>query len=85
MAQWTYSDWVTLDNSPTKLARLRLHIQEVSDRLSSGSYTVPGFTSSKSDLVTYHDRLGKAEEKLAASPSATAGTRSRFVRGNPLR
>lgn len=28
--RWTYSNWITLDG-PERLARLRLHIQEVSD------------------------------------------------------
>lgn len=31
MAQWTYSDWITLDDNSARLVRLRLHIQEVSE------------------------------------------------------
>jgi hypothetical protein len=33
MATWTYSDWVTQTVDSTRLTRLRLHIQEVSENI----------------------------------------------------
>lgn len=62
MAVWIYSDWITLSDRAERLTRLRLHIQEVSERLFS--------TASRSKSVSavqegYLDRLSKAEAELA--------------------
>jgi hypothetical protein len=43
---WTYSDYVTLTGS-AKRDRLALHVQEVSDSLAGGSYSVEGLSVSR--------------------------------------
>ena len=86
MAAWTYSDWITYETtSATRLSRLRLHIQEVSDKLSSGSYSIPGFSTSKGELVSYLDRLRVDEPLVAQAVQRATGARVGFTRGNALR
>lgn len=67
-ARWTYSDWITLEGSE-RLARLRLHIQEVSEDTSG--------TSTRGNSVTavdpqYLANLMRKEEELAARLSGDA-------------
>lgn len=73
MAAWTYSDWITQTDASTRLSRLRLHVQEVSDAMAnpqgvnSSSHGVQKF-----DLQGYLKEL-RAEESSLAAASATAG------------
>jgi hypothetical protein len=66
---WTYSDWVTYADGSAKLTRLRQHVQEVSDKLSSADYSTEGLSISrgstagyletlKGDLVSLESRVG---------------------------
>ena len=83
---WTYSDYVTFDYGATRLARFRLHMQEVSDKLTA-EMTQDGLGLHSSYALNVHlGRLQKQEPdevskaKLADSP----GTHSPFVRARPL-
>lgn len=82
---WTYSDYVTLSSGAAKLTRLRLHIQEVSDRISGGSYTLAGISVSKGDMLALRDQLTEEEKALTRLIETQNGTRVRFARGRPLR
>lgn len=82
MAAWTYSDWITYERSSAdRLTRLRLHVQEVSDKLASGSYSIPGFSTSKGELAAYLDRLTTQEKEEAAAVGRATGARVGFTRG----
>lgn len=86
MATWTYSDWITYErSSASRLSRLRLHIQEVSDKLSSGSYSIPGFSTSKGELAAYLDRLSSQEEVEASAVGRATGARVGITRGRVIR
>jgi hypothetical protein len=83
---WTYSDWITYaSDSATRLSRLRLHIQEVSDRISSGSYASEGKSHDYGFLQDYLAELMKKEKSEAtiADTIATTPKRSSFTRGVP--
>lgn len=71
---WTYSDWVTeATGSTTRLSKLRLHIQEVSDAIQSGDFAVQGLSVSKSSLQSYLSDLKADEEKLASQADKASG------------
>lgn len=64
---WTYSDWVTYDISTdgtTRLSQLRLHMQEVSDKIEK-ERTAGGRTSSSHALERYLEGLKEDEKTLA--------------------
>lgn len=82
---WTYSDYVTYDEGPTRLERLRLHVKEVADALQTGSYSIPGMSMSRGELVNYMSTIQREEKELANSPKVAPTTRSRFIRGFPRR
>lgn len=64
---WTYSDWITYSSGDaTRLSRLRLHIKEVADAISTGNYSVDNKTHEKDLLQRYLDRL-IAQEKAEAA------------------
>lgn len=73
MAAWTYSDWVTYDDGSAKLAQLRLHIQEVSDKLSNPNYATDGLSVSQQNLPAYLDGLKADETRLATVSGKRVG------------
>jgi len=85
-ATWTYSDWVTYDpGSSTRLSRLRLHIQEVSDRISQGSFSTEGKSHDYAYLESYLKQLHDKESEEAAIAAGSTGARSvTFTRGKPI-
>jgi hypothetical protein len=68
---WTYSDWVTYADGSSKLSRLRLHVQEVSDKLSSADYSTEGLSVSRGNLPGYlaglKDDLAKLEARVSTA------------------
>lgn len=78
---WTYSDYVTYSrSSATRLQRLRLHIQEVSDALSSGDWIQDGGTTvGQRSLTTYLESLREDEASLERRSSGGL----RFSKGRP--
>lgn len=84
---WTYSDWITQGGTTQRVARLRLHIQEVSEQLTAKM----GHSGREFDpdlLRTYRKELMEELNRLdptgagdvATSARATAG----FTRGIPV-
>lgn len=79
---WTYSDWVTkASNDADRLTRLRSHIQEVSDYISTGDESVEGATHQKGYLQTYLDKLHQLEAKERGLLDQVGGKSSTFTRG----
>jgi hypothetical protein len=78
---WTYSDWITQTTDSTRLTRLRLHIQEVSDKITQ-EVSSGGNSRSSSALQAYLADIRKEEKSLAAAVSGASGgvSRARFVR-----
>lgn len=78
---WTYSDYVTYDrSSATRLTRLRLHIQEVSDALQAGDWVQSGgVTVGQRGLTGLLERLQTEEATLERLSSGGL----RFSRGRP--
>ena len=72
---WTYGDWVTYAPGASRLARLRLHVQEVSDQVVR-EVSADGKSVSSSAVQAYlnglMDRMD-SEERRAASNGAVAG------------
>lgn len=83
---WSYSDYITYERTdPTRLTRLRLHIKEVSDFISTGSYSVQGKSHTKSELVNELMRLREEEASLSSTGvSSSADSTSPFLRGRGL-
>lgn len=72
---WQYADWITLDDLSQRLVRLRLHIQEVSQRVMG--------TSTRNQAVTaanqgYLDRLMSEEKTLTTSVSRPSMARNKI-------
>jgi hypothetical protein len=83
---WAYSDWITLEaGSASRLERLRLHIREVSDKISTGSYSVEGKSHDFDAVQRYLDRLLTAEKEEMSGGSTAAATETVFVRAVPIR
>lgn len=83
--EWDYSDYITYDESTTTyLTRLRLHIQEVSNKLITGSYSLGGRSVSKGFLQDYLKDLQAKEKRAADIQGAGSGTRSSFTRGRAI-
>ena len=77
---WTYSDWITyIPGNSTRLSRLRLHIVEVSDRISTGDSATDRESHSYSYLKDY---LSKLHESLLRE-EAISSDASPFTRGRP--
>lgn len=74
---WTYSDWITLTDASAQLTRLNLHIQEVSDKLSSADVTADGKSASRSTQQQYLDGLLRRRDGLIAYGS---GSNTSFAR-----
>lgn len=74
MAVWTYSDWVTYADTDvsSKITRLRLHVQEVSDKLTDPSYSTEGLSVSKRDGLDGYLAGLKAELKELEALDVTA-------------
>ncbi|MEM8757515.1 MAG: hypothetical protein AAGF47_07015 [Planctomycetota bacterium] len=60
---WTYSDWVTIKSRADRLARLRLHVQEISEKIDI-DYEADGFKRLASPVRLYYDRMMKEVERL---------------------
>ena len=84
MAVWTYSDWVTYEDGSAKLTRLRLHVQEVSDKLANPNYATDGLSVSQQNLAAYLVGLNTEREKLEATVGRAGGTRLGWTRGRAL-
>lgn len=81
-ATWTYSDWITYDvGNATRLSRLRLHIQEVSDKISRGNFAQGNVSHDYSSFIPYLESLKVAEQNEAA---ARGTNQSRFTRGKAV-
>lgn len=81
---WTYSDWITYaTGNATRISRLRLHIQEVSDRISNGSFATEGKSHDYGLLQDYLAELMRTETAEASIGDSVATTPSRvsFTRG----
>lgn len=82
---WTYSDWITLSpGSEARLTRLRLHIQEVSDRISTGNYSNPKGSHDKDALQRELESLRKAEKAETLASASTTGRGSSFTRARTI-
>lgn len=82
---WTYSDWITLSpGSSERLTRLRLHIQEVSDRISTGNYANPKGSHDKDALQRELESLRKIEKDETAASAALTGRGVSFTRAKLL-
>lgn len=86
---WSYSDWITYARgSATRLSRLRLHIQEVSDVVHSGSYQINGRSVSRAEAQSYLDTLLSLEAvedaALALADSSPTATRIGWSRGRAI-
>ena len=73
---WTYSNWTQQTDAETRLAYLRLHMTEVSDKIDK-ELTVAGHMSSSRSLQEYYNSLIKAEGKLAAAATSSNAGRAR--------
>ena len=73
MADWTYSDYVTYDHDSSRVTRLRLHVQEVSNALNNyKSQGYSGMQGGKFELQNYltqiKTELRNLEERLGIGP-----------------
>lgn len=73
---WTYSDWISTDGS-SRLTRLRLHIQEVSDALTA-SYQSDGTSYNPAHLNSYLSSLHAQEASLSAVSAGNRVSRMRL-------
>lgn len=81
-AAWTYSNWITYETgTASRLSQLRLHIQEVSDFISTGNFSVENKSHDKDALQSYLDTLLKRESTEATAAGAASGTRAGWTRG----
>lgn len=79
---WTYSDWITLGSGTSaRLSQLRLHIKEVSDKISTANFSTEGKSHDQDLLQQYLKDLMAAEAKEAQAAGLSAGTRSTWTRG----
>ena len=76
MAIWQYSNYVTLDGA-ARLTQLRLHIQEVSNRITE-DYTNAGRSKSVQTRESYLSGL-QQQEKTLGGQSPRANGRSRTL------
>jgi hypothetical protein len=76
---WTYEDYITMDGS-ARLTQLRLHIQEVSNKLTQET-SADGKSRSSSTLQAYLKTLKDEELSLTGRVNRTAGGISLVRRG----
>lgn len=84
---WTYSDYITYDDGADRLTQLRLHIQEVVDRLEDWqSQNLASMSGSRYQLQGYLERLLSAENSLASAlgVDALAASIVPFVKVRPI-
>jgi hypothetical protein len=84
---WSYSDWETgyTAGSAAQLARLKLHIKEVSDALTEVDVTYPGGRSHVHPRLTdYLKMLRESEAKLEKTVQTVAGSRVGWARGRAI-
>lgn len=84
---WTYSDWVTLESgSSSRLSQLRLHIQEVSDRIAETPTSVSGDggAASWSQHSDYLKTLLAEEKSLADEVDQGDGTRMGWAKARAI-
>lgn len=83
---WTYSSWVTQpEGTALRLSQLRLHIQEVSNFLATGSYSGEGGRStSVGDDRAYLDTLLTREKFEAEQVGLALGTRLGWSAARPI-
>ena len=74
---WTYSDYVTMSGR-ARLARLQLHIQEVSDKITE-NYQIAGRSKDVNPLEKYLEKLQTQEDQLGGAGPRSEG-RSRVLR-----
>lgn len=79
---WSYSDYVTLDYGAARLSQLRLHMQEVADKLSAEMGTSSKNYSTNA-IQSYLTSLRKAEREEMALCKAASGDRPAFTRARP--
>lgn len=81
---WTYSDWNTAYASGTaaRLAQLNLHIKEVSDKISTGSFTSEKKSHDFGYLQQYLSELNgfRKEEEALSGVSSGSQNRVSFTR-----
>lgn len=63
---WTYSDWRSQSTKALRLARLRLHMTEVSDKIDN-EVSGHGFTEGSGSVTQYLDKLQVQCDRLEAS------------------
>lgn len=83
-ATWTYSDWITQPYGATRLSRLRLHIQEVSEKVSE-EMAADGQSSSSNAVEKYLESLRKTEveeARLCGGAPTAAGVTGRALHVN---
>lgn len=69
---WTYADWITYDDLATRLARLRLHIVEVSQHVMG--------TSTRGQSVTAADQRYLSELRASEAQLTTSVSRPGIAR-----
>ena len=67
---WTYSDYRQQGTLNAQIARLDLHIQEVTDAITA-DVSSDGKSMSSGNLVTLRDSLTKERERMAGMPGAS--------------
>lgn len=78
---WTYADYITYERSDaTRLTRLRLHIQEITQAIDNEMRTGGDDIESRELRMMWAD-LKKEERELSALQASLSG--SRFVMGRP--
>ena len=78
---WTYSDYVTYPAGDAKVARLRLHLQEVSNQVGR-AVSADGKSVSSAEIRQYRSELVKelaAEEARAGKVSGRLVSRANFA------
>jgi len=81
----TYSDWITYPSgSTTRLERLRLYIQELSNLISTGNYSNTKGSRDKDALQRELADLRKVEQTEATAAAALTGRGSSFTRARVL-
>lgn len=82
---WLYSDWVTLATGSTaRLTRLRLHIQEVSDAISTGNVSNTKGSRDKDAIEKYLEKLHALEKTEVGASSASTGLGTSFTRARTI-
>lgn len=83
MALWTYGDWITQTDRSTRLTRLRLHIQEVSEYAVRAE--ADGFESEidRNYMKLLHDKEALLDAQVAATSEFRYGGRNRAHFNDP--